>query len=287
MEQLAGGRLLVRAPAKLNLSLRVGPIRPDGYHRLDSLVAKVTLYDELILSIRADGRVHLTCDQPAAGAPDDNLAFRAAKLLSPHAGGLGADITLGKHIAVGAGLGGGSSDAAAALTGLNRLWNCRLDAQRLSAMAAQLGSDVPLFLGPPAARMTGRGEHIEPVELPAFAAVLLTPPLHCPTGEVYRAYDAIGPGPLEPLEIAALIARPASKWPPLMTNDLLPAAERVRGELADWRRRLAATGEPVHLTGSGSALFVLADDVASAATIRSRLDDRTASLARIVSLNPW
>jgi len=285
---LPDGRLLARAPAKLNLVLRVGPVRSDGFHPVDSIVAKITLYDELIVSPREDGRIALICDDAAVGAGGDNLVLRAARLLASRAGGGGVDIELRKRIPAGAGLGGGSADAAITLRVLNRLWSRDLSDADLAALAAELGSDVPLTLGAPASRMQGRGEILTSIELPPFAAVLATPPVHSPTGDVYRAFDDVPPTSPTPVDPAAFAQHPVGQWPDLLVNDLLAPACRVCPAIGEWIDRLeAATGEPVHMTGSGSALFILAADAAAAADIFRRLPADLAGRTLIVSLNRW
>ncbi len=288
-EPLGDGRLLVRAPAKLNLALRVGPVRDDGFHPLDSLVVKVTLYDELEFMARDDGRVRLTCDDASIGPVADNLVVRAATAMQARAaGGAGVDIVLRKRIPAGAGLGGGSADAAVTLGVLNELWDCGVAEGPLAAMAAELGSDVPLTLGPPAARMRGRGEILDAATIRPFCAVLITPPVHSPTAAVYRAFDDAAPSALAPLDVSAFATRPASEWADATVNDLYAPACRVCGRIAEWvDAATAATGEAVRMTGSGSALFIAADDLDAAVAIAGRLDDRVAGRARVVSQNSW
>jgi len=286
-ERLGDGRTKVRAPAKLNLTLRVGPIREDGYHPLDSVVVKITFYDELIFSLRDDDRLTLTCRPLPPGPDQENLVLRAAKLLQARNGG-GADIELYKRIPVGAGLGGGSADAAVTLRTLNRLWAAHVPNDELVAIAAGLGADVPLFLGPPSVRMRGRGEKLDPISVHPFFALLVTPPVRTPTGQVYRAFDTLGPEPLEPFDPAVLADRPPSRWGPWLRNDLTAPAVEVRPAIAAWSRRLAeAVDQPVFMTGSGSGLFVLADDLAGAQALRRRLGTHLARRGKIVSQNPW
>jgi 4-diphosphocytidyl-2-C-methyl-D-erythritol kinase len=294
-EPLGGRRLLVRAPAKLNLSLRVMGRRPDGFHELDSLVAKITLYDELILAPLPDGRLELTCDSPDVGPIEKNLAFRAARLLAEHLGSAapgrearGVSIKLHKRIAVGAGLGGGSSDAAAALVGLNRLWGAHLGNAQLSALGGRLGSDVPLFLAGPASRMRGRGEVLVPVALPAFWAVLICPPAHCSTGKIYSAYDQMPPLCSGPLDVALLEGRPVDQWPALLKNDLFRAACAVCPQIQDWAGRVAQTvGRKVLMTGSGSGLFVLLSDFSATLITAKALKNQHIDRCEVVSINPW
>ena len=272
----AAGGLLWRAPAKLNLTLSVLARRPDGFHELDSVVAKVTLYDELLLRPRDDGEVSLKCSPFDCGPAEQNLACRAARLLLARAGGGGVDIELTKRIPPGSGLGGGSSDAAAALVALNELWRLGLPHERLTELAAELGSDVPLFLAGPAARIRGRGERVEPVKVHPFFAVLWMPGLPCPTAEVYAAYDHLtGQG-------ATAVDRAD------LHNDLAPAARQVCPELGGIAERLAAaTGLDAHLTGSGSAMFILTDDEHEARAAAEALPEDLPGRGAIVSLNPW
>jgi len=294
-----GGALIWLAPAKLNLSLKVLGARGDGFHELDSVAAKVTLYDELAFRPRDDGRIDLACSEFDCGPVEENLVFRAAEALRERAGAkAGADIRLVKRIPPGSGLGGGSSDAAAALKALTGLWGLSLSPAELAELAAALGSDVPLFLDGPAVRMRGRGQHCQPLRVRPFWALLVLPDLHCSAGEAYAAYDALaaegrpsragGPAVWESLVSAGQIDLPPSKWRDQLVNDLAPAAMRLRPELAEMRRRLAlSVGEPVHVTGSGSGLFVLLDDEAGAGRALDAVPDGMRGRCRIVTLNSW
>ena len=291
--QRAEGGLRAWAPAKINLNLLVAPRRPDGFHAIDSCVAKVTLYDRLDLRLREDGGVSFTCEGLPCGPDESNLALRAARLLADAAGGAaGADIHLTKRIPPGGGLGGGSSDAAAVLAGLAELWGLETSAGALREPAAALGSDVPLFLGPPAARMTGRGECLTGLDLHPFVAVLFLPPAPCATGDVYREFDArpiqAGRPADRQLPPGLLAAGPPSSWRGRLANDLAAPAERICPEMALRRRRIAeAVDVPVCVTGSGSALFVLCDDASEARRVSRAVapDIRRASV--VVAPNPW
>src|SRR5438445_1631133 len=190
----------VFAPAKLNLFLKVLGKRDDGYHELETLMVSVGLYDALSLTDDPDGPLALSCrdggprarrdssrEMPPAGA--DNLVLRAAELLRAAAGtARGAQIVLIKRIPLAAGLAGGSSDAAAALVGLNRLWRLGLSRGDLAALAARLGSDVPFFLcSTPAAICRGRGDVVEPLHLAArLWFVVARPHSGLSTADVYR-----------------------------------------------------------------------------------------------------
>ena len=287
-EAAAPGRLRVWAPAKLNLNLMVGPPGRDGFHQIDSLVARISLYDRIDLTCRQDGRLTFTCTGAECGRDEDNLALRAAQALAGlTTGAPGADVALHKRIPPGRGLAGGSSDAAAVLAGLDRLWDMNVPGGELAALAASLGSDVPLFLGPPASRMTGRGEKLQPIEVHGFAALLVLPPFRCGTGEVYRCFDQ-SPAPAVPRIDPAVLLQPPASWRGLMVNQLLPAARRVAPKLADLMQRLRQHLElPVCLTGSGSAVFALCDSLAEAVAAWARLPEDLAAAGLVVQSNPW
>lgn len=240
-------RLRVLAYAKLNLVLKVVGRRADGYHLLQTLMCAVDLADEITLIAREEG-LHLVAP-PELGPPEANLSLRAARALAEATGAeKGAEIVLEKRVPAGAGLGGGSSDAAAVLAGLNELWNLNLLPKELREIGARLGADVPFFLFESPAWAEGIGERLSPakVSLPE-AFLILVPPFFCPTPEVYRAFDELKLPSSCPL-------RPTGEL--LFENDLWPAAVRVRPGLA--RLRKALEGVPslgVGMTGSGSALF--------------------------------
>ena len=212
------------APAKLTLSLRVTGVREDGYHLLDAEMVTLDLADELEFA-DGDGLEVIGASGLAVPAGDDNLVRRALA-----AAGRSAHVTLTKRIPAGAGLGGGSADAAAALrwAGCDDL-----------AVAASLGADVPFCLRGGRAHVTGIGDVIEPLPAVDQVFTLLTPPFGVPTAAVYRAWDELG--------------GPRADGP----NDLEPAALVVEPRLAGYRDRLAeATGVTPVLAGSGSTWFV-------------------------------
>jgi 4-diphosphocytidyl-2-C-methyl-D-erythritol kinase len=220
------------APAKLTLSLRVVGRRADGYHLLDAEMVTIDLADTLTFG-PGDGLSvvdEVVGDTSAAGVPSgrDNLVARALRLV-----GRRASVRVVKRIPAGAGLGGGSADAAAVLR-----WAGRLEPE----LAVQLGSDVPFCVHGGRARVTGVGEGIEPLPFEARRFVLLLPPLSVSTAAVYRAYDQGG-------------ARRGGDGEPV--NALEGAALAVAPRLAAWRDRLAeATGGAPRLAGSGSTWFV-------------------------------
>ncbi|RME38992.1 MAG: 4-(cytidine 5'-diphospho)-2-C-methyl-D-erythritol kinase, partial [Planctomycetota bacterium] len=180
-----------RAPAKINLTLAVLGKRPDGYHELRSMVIGVGLYDAVTLAPRAAGAPAVRCDVPEL-AREDNLAWRAVERL---AGREGVDpsalsLRLDKRIPVGSGMGGGSSDAAAVLRLLNAVGRMGYDRRELAGIGAALGSDVPVFFHLPAARMSGRGERVEPVSMRWSGWVMLVHTgIEVSTRAVYAAWD--------------------------------------------------------------------------------------------------
>jgi len=288
VESLAPDGLRLWAPAKINLNLLVGPRRGDGYHPLDSIVAKLTLFDRVDLLPRPDGRVTLRCEGFDCGPVRSNLAFRAAELLAAGRDVPGADVALDKRIAPGQGLGGGSSDAAAVLAGLDRLWKLGLSDAALGELAGELGSDVPLFAGPPVARMTGRGERLAAAAVHPFVAVLVMPTFACSTAEVYRAFDEHPEAMGAPLAPGALGSGPPSAWRGRLVNQLGPAARTVSPQLGPlWDAVAAAVGPPVHLTGSGSAMFVLCDDEAEAGDVLASLPPEMPARVAAARLCGW
>lgn len=257
------GTVRVLAPAKINLHLEVLGKRPDGYHDIETLILAVDLYDEIIIDSNRSGSLELTCNEAELSAGSDNLVMKAARLLKERTGcERGAAIRLEKRIPWAAGLGGGSSDAAAALAGLNEAWKLGLSTDQLSSMGAEIGSDVPFFFHAPAAFCTGRGEIAKPVPVGrAFDIVLVKPPVGLSTAEVYAecgkqpwegrkvdpqtALDALASGDIETLGRA-------------LHNRLQESAVRIYPPVAELYRRMQATGVAgCLLSGSGSCLFAL------------------------------
>jgi len=176
------------APAKINLTLEVRGKRPDGFHEIETLMAPVSLADKLTIEPAGAAGVNFTCDDSSLPVGDDNLVVRAAKIFFERTKiDAGVTIHLEKHVPHGAGLGGGSSDAATTLTGLNTLFDAKLETATLSAIAAELGSDIPFFVYRSAAICRGRGEHVEPVELKEkLPLLLIKPAFGVPTPWAYK-----------------------------------------------------------------------------------------------------
>ncbi len=186
-----GDGLLVRAPAKINLSLLIAGKRPDGFHEIETVMAKIDWFDEIEIQPASKRGIEFACQGPC-WAPNDatNLVYRAAELILHTCGRTdNLTLTLTKNIPAGSGLGSGSSDAAATLAGLNTYLNLGLTKSQLMDLASRLGSDIPFFLNGPLAVCTGRGEKIS--ELAGgfdFVAVLILPAVNSSTKEVYAHY---------------------------------------------------------------------------------------------------
>ena len=238
------------APAKLNLFLHVTGRRPDGYHTLQTVFQFLSAHDLLRFDITDDGRISRA--QPLADVPDDqDLTVRAARLLQA-AGGTtrGAVIHLDKHLPVGGGLGGGSSDAATTLLVLNHLWSLNLDLDRLAALGLQLGADVPVFVRGQAAWGEGVGELLTPVDLPEDWMVVLVPPVSVSTAEVFRRFDQedhLTPAS-PPIRIRGFRAGQGH-------NDLEPVVRRLYPAVDKALSWLGKFGE-ARMTGSGACVFL-------------------------------
>ncbi len=263
------------APAKINLVLEVLGKRDDGYHELRSLVQTINLCD--VLSFKPADAISLDCSQPSLQT-SDNLAIRAAELLRQVRGyQKGARIRLQKRIPWGAGLGGGSSDAATTLVALNKLWELKLKTSELIELAARLGSDVPFFIQGGAALIEGRGEKVTPLEAAAPRwFVLLIPPLPKIANKTPRLYSCLGSPHFTD---GRLVDGAVKSWskdkliaPSLLFNVFDSVAFDAFPGLEDYWRRFAEAGaKDIHLAGSGPALFAPVDNKSRAKEIQQRL----------------
>jgi len=271
------------APAKINLTLSLVGRRADGYHLLDSLVFPVALFDEIDVSFEESASPHTAVTSDAVTAPGgaENLAYRAAEALRPHAkASFAVHIDLRKRIPVGSGLGGGSSDAAAVLKFVNRALGSPLDGPGLIAIAAGIGADVPFFIHARPARVRGVGEAVQPLDGAAeMDIVLCSPNTHLSTAQVFAESDRLRASkPLDSLtrhwqdsNIADFVDghRPISE---LLVNDLEDAAARICPEVRTLKRELLSLGaQGASMTGSGSAVFGVCSDTASAERIATAL----------------
>lgn len=243
------------APAKLNLFLHVVGRRADGYHLLQSVFVLIDWADRLHLERRSDGR--LARRDLGAALPPDDLTLRAARALQAESGtSLGADIAVDKQLPWAAGLGGGSSDAATTLLALNRLWGLHWPRERLLALAARLGADVPFFVGGRNAFVEGIGERLSPIEVPRQWLAVVKPATGLATADVFTHPRLARDTPAVILSgFLADAAKPgfwASDWG---RNDLQPPAEDRCPEVAqaaEWLNRHFGNSR---MTGSGSAVF--------------------------------
>lgn len=266
--------VLVTAPAKVNLYLEVLGKRPDGYHAIETVILAVELFDELTISADPSGNVSLTCDQPELTTGPDNLVIKAARLLQERTGCKnGASIKLAKRIPWAAGLGGGSSDAASALAGLNELWELGLPKERLAQLGAELGSDVPFFFDAPAALCTGRGELVKPIALAGkLDLVLVMPPQGLSTAEVYRELGSIESRTDCQSVLQALAVGNVEKLGQSLHNRLQDAAVKLCPQIAELLQRLRGMGAAGCLiSGSGSCLFALCRDEREAVRVATGL----------------
>jgi len=280
-----------QAPAKVNLVLQVGDVRADGLHELCSLFASLELADELTVETRGDGGAPgrgATGDEVVcAGVAGPNLATRAlAELRAALDGDLPPlRVTIDKRIPVAAGLGGGSADAAAVLRAANQIAGAPLDPDALRAIGARIGADVPSQVEPRHALVTGAGEHVEPLDLPPMALVLVPQHEGLSTADVYRAADQIGStrAHLDPGALRALAAQPLDDLASALQNDLEPAALHLRPELAEQLAALRSSGAlAARVTGSGPTTFGVFPDLASAGQAAAALSSK----ALVTALRP-
>jgi 4-diphosphocytidyl-2-C-methyl-D-erythritol kinase len=300
------------APAKINLHLRVAApdcgsraAAPGGFHPLLTWMVTVGLFDTLTMQAAAAGATEpppsgsegagaaivLSSDAPDLPTDANNLVVRVGQAWAdtfgnPHPGRVGegsiggtekVSAFLNKRIPSGAGLGGGSSDAAAALRGLNALWNGNWNNSRLAEFSANFGSDIPFFFHGPSSICTGRGEIVRPMAPPAVAWVtLLLPGIHVPTPQVYRRFDVMNLGrdesAMQPPDWQAWARLTADALLPRLINDLEAPAFALAPELAGLRERIEREiGRTVRMSGSGSSLFTLFDERGAAETCAERV----------------
>jgi len=249
------------APAKLNLTLLVTGRRADGYHLLQTVFRFIDFADELRIAVRRDGRIERLTEIPGV-ALDNDLTVRAARLLQQAAGTrLGADIALEKHLPIGGGLGGGSSDAATVLIALNRLWGLDWPRERLQTLALALGADVPVFIFGESALAGGVGEQLTALELPPAWYVVLVPPVGVATVRIFQDPDLIRDSiPLTIPPFSFVAGR----------NDLEAVVCRHYPDVAKhlaWLRQYGAA----RMSGSGACVFAEFGSEAEARAVAGRL----------------
>ena len=267
-------QVVLRTSAKVNLALEVLGKRGDGYHEIATVLQAVDLFDRL--KLEAADTLSLHTDDPDLPTDDGNLVMRAARLLRKAAGiEAGARIRLSKRIPVAAGLGGGSSDAAAALWGLSQLWRLRWPKARLQELAVELGMDVPFFLGTGRAVARGRGERL--TTLPGgggYALVLVNPRVPLSTREVYGRVPAGWRAEATGTErvIEALRTRNVNTVASALTNNLESVVEPVLPVIGRMKAALLAAGAlGAIMSGSGPTVFGVARSLDHARQIRTRV----------------
>jgi 4-diphosphocytidyl-2-C-methyl-D-erythritol kinase len=292
---VVGNDLLVLAPAKINLSLLIAGKRPDGFHEIETVMAKIDWYDEVLLQPARRAGIELTCDGPQWAPPgEDNLVYQAAKSLLESCG-LKNDIRirLTKNIPAGTGLGSASSDAAAALIGINHYFELGLDKKDLSKLAAKLGSDVAFFLNGPLAFCTGKGEKIKNLnKIFNFTALLVLPNVSVSTKKVYanykhdqRLYKKLN------IQIKDHIRKNRiDLLVKMCANMLAESCFDLEKSLAKLKKTIESLGfGPCCLSGSGSAMFCIIESGDEDETIEpmSVLAERFGCKCIIARNNRW
>lgn len=265
------------APAKLNLFLHVTGRRADGYHELQTLFQLIDLTDTLSITLRPDGRLERP-QGPRDVPPEADLTLRAARALKEATGTpLGATIHVHKRIPLGAGLGGGSSDAATTLLALNELWGCGLTLAELARLGLPLGADVPVFVQGSSAWAEGVGERLTPVELPERWYLIIYPGVGVSTREVFQSPELTRNSPL--ITIRAFFDSGGR-------NDCEPVVRARAPEVADaldWLARFA----PARMTGTGACVFAVFGSAAEAERLAAQVPDRWMSfVARGLNTSP-
>jgi 4-diphosphocytidyl-2-C-methyl-D-erythritol kinase len=292
--EFVGSALLARAPAKINLSLLVADKRPDGYHNIETIMAKISVHDQLLFEIDKAKGIELVCNGLWSPAGKDNLVYKACDLFykainkEPS-----VKITLTKNVPAGSGLGGASSDAATVLLALNKLHNQLLNSNELHKLAEQLGSDIPFFLYGPQAICSGRGEKIEKMDkIFQFTAILVLPDINVSTKMIYENFKV----DLELFnslrkEIKSHISKNRVDLVQKMcANMLAKTCFALNNELALLKVKIQEiTKLPVSLSGSGSSLFVIidAEQYQKAKILQREIRDSLACNCIIVFNNEW
>ncbi|MCH8544543.1 MAG: 4-(cytidine 5'-diphospho)-2-C-methyl-D-erythritol kinase [Alcanivorax sp.] len=272
--------LTLPAPAKLNLFLHITGRRPDGYHTLQTLFTLLDVGDQLDFS-PAD-TLHL--DAPGElGSPQDNLVWRAATLLQAHTGcQQGAHIRLHKQLPAGGGVGGGSSDAATTLLGLNRLWGLGCSLDELAALGVQLGADVPVFVHGRSAFAEGIGEQLTAVTLPPQDYLVIHPGVSVATAQIFNHRELTRN---TPVSTVAAFLEPATRR--AFRNDCEPVVRQLFSAVDTAMTWLEEKVGESHLTGTGACVFAPVTDRQSAATLLAGLPPRwTGFVARSCTVSP-
>ena len=271
-------KLSFKTPAKINLGLHISHKREDGYHELETLLQMVSLYDSIELETLPSG-IELLCDQPGIPKDHTNLVVQAAHLLLETCSlenKPGARIRLDKKIPSGAGLGGGSGNAAGVLMGLNVLWNLKMSRENLTLLAAKLGADVPFFLTAPRALGKGRGDEVTPVQaVGKFDILLVYPGFPIATPWVYQNLNLKLTNPQNNISILKkfLSESQAGKLGKCLFNDLEPVVIQRYPEIQAIKEDLSNLGAKGSLlSGSGSTVFAIFDNPDDAKSAYTKLN---------------
>jgi 4-diphosphocytidyl-2-C-methyl-D-erythritol kinase len=290
-----GCGLLVRAPAKINLSLLVAGKRPDGFHELETIMAKINWFDEILIQRGKRPGIELICKGPYwAPTGKENLIYRAVKLILKSSGTkANLKITLTKNIPAGSGLGSASSDAAATLIGLIQYLDLDLKRKDLAKLAAKLGSDVSFFLNGPLAFCKGKGEKVKKLSKKFnFLALIILPDVSVSTKKVYANYRH---NPAIYYGLSAQIKEYIKKnridlVAKLCANMLQTSSFDLHSELAELKTRIESLGSgQLSLSGSGSSMFLIVDsrDAGKTRRYQRKLEEQFGCKSVIVSNNRW
>jgi len=280
----------VKAPAKLNLFLEVRGKRADGYHDIETVMQEITLYDEIYF--RLDKKLSLKQSGLRCGPRADNLILKAAELLKERTGAReGARIELKKRIPVGAGLGGGSSDAAAAFMALNKLWGLKLSKKELLQLSLGIGSDIPFFFSGGTALCTGRGEKVISIACPLkMHYVLVCPRQKVSTGLIYKNLKKVLTKNMKSAKLITkyLAAQDLQKVRASIYNRLAETVFAQYGRLRSIHNKLREIGGGfAGVTGSGSGMFLLCDNAKEAENLRKSMKGMAGSVFVVTSAGSW
>jgi len=293
--KLSGKGLLVRAPAKINLTLLIAGKRPDGFHEIETVMSKINWYDEIFIQHGSKAGIELLCKGPY-WAPDgeENLVYKACKTLLEYCGKTASlKITLKKNVPAGTGLGSASSDAAATLIGVNRFLKLGISTRKLMKIAAQLGSDVAFFLNGHLALCTGKGEKIKKLTKNFnFSALLIIPDISVSTKRVYKNYT----------HNQAIYTESNAKIKDFLRKNRVDLAVKmcanmlqiscfdIYKDIKKLKKRIESLGiEPLCLSGSGGVMYYIIENrnKKRAEEYQRRLEEDLNCKSVIVNNNRW
>ena len=273
--------MVLKSYSKVNLFLRILNRRRDNFHNIETIFERIDLCDGIVLMPRKDDLIRIICKDPSVPADKTNLCYRSADLLRKSCRvNKGVDITIRKNIPVGAGLGGGSGNAATVLLGLNKLWRLGLSRKKLAQLGARIGSDIAFFVyEAPFALGRGRGEKIKPISSLSntrFWHILAVPKIHVSTPLIYRKYDQYSGLTASESSVKILLPALVKKDLPLVSEGIFNSLEaitiRLYPEVRRVKKTLADSGlKSILMSGSGPAVFAIASSKKEAVLLRNRL----------------